>query len=192
MYDARMKAMHDAADGKPFLATEICFNDPHFQELSYRIAFQAAQLYHKNLTLLDAETLLYCWTLLDVEQPSFAGSRALLAPARTKGWVPVPSSFELRVLGAYSRHILQGMKRVSVSSTDPNLLTTAFIGGQNETLVMVNRGTTARKVTVGGAAHPWAQMERTGLEEVNEDSAVPSEIIVHPGEIVVLSTIKAE
>ncbi|HEX8711739.1 MAG TPA: hypothetical protein VF730_07690 [Terracidiphilus sp.] len=192
MYDARMKAMHEAADGKPYLATEICFNDSHYQELSYRIAFQAAQLYHKNLTLLDAEAILYCWTLLDVEQPSFAGSRALMAPDRTKGWVPVPSSFELRVLGAYSRHILKGMKRVGVTTSDPDLLTTAFNGEGNETLVMVNRGTTARKISVSGASHPWAEMERTGLEEPNEVSSVPDQITVRPGEIVVLSTIKAE
>jgi len=192
MYDARMKAMHEAADGKPYLATEICFNDPHYQELSYRIAFQAAQLYHKNLTILDAEALLYCWTILDVEQPSFAGSRALIAPDRTKGWVPVPSSFELRVLGAYSRHILKGMKRVGVTASDPNLLTTAFAGNGNETLVMVNRGTTAQKITIDGASHPWAEMERTGLEEVNQVSAVPDQVVVKPGEIVVLSTIKAE
>jgi hypothetical protein len=192
MYDARMKAMHEAAGGKPYLATEICFNDPHYQELSYRIAFQAAQLYHKNLTILDAEAILYCWTLLDVEQPSFAGSRALIAPDRTKGWMPVPSSFELRVLGAYSRHILKGMKRVGVSSSDPDLLTTAFAGNGNETLVMVNRGTAARKIEISGASHPWAEMERTGLEEPNEVSAVPDQIIVQPGEIVVLSMVKAD
>ncbi len=192
MYDARMEAMHRASDGKPFLATEICFNDSHHQEPSYRIAFTAAQLYYKNLTILDAETLLYCWTILDVEQPTFAGSRALIAPDRTNGWLPVPSSFQLRVLGAYSRHILQGMKRVGATSSDPNLLTTAFTNGKDETLVMVNRGTTARKITVSGASHPWMQMERTGLEQVNQVSAVPSQIVVKPGEIVVLSTIKAE
>ncbi|MGH9607729.1 MAG: hypothetical protein ACRD3N_18735 [Terracidiphilus sp.] len=192
MYDARMMAMHEAAAGKPFLATEICFNDPHYQEPSYRIAFAAAQLYHKNLTLLDAEALLYCWTLLDVEQPTFAGSRALLAPDRTDGWIPVPTSFELRVLGAYSRHILRGMKRVGVSANDPDLLSTAFTDGKNETLVMVNRAPTAQVVTVRGEKQPWVEMERTGLEEVNAVSAVPARIVVQPGEIVVLSTVKAE
>jgi hypothetical protein len=35
-------------------------------------------------------------------------------------------------------------------------------------------------------------MERTGLEEENAVSAVPLEVVVEPGEIVVLSTIKAE
>ena len=126
-----------------------------------------------------------------MEQPSFAGSRALMAPDRTKGWMPVPSSFQLRVLGAYSRHILKGMKRVGATTSDADLLTTAFAGNGSETLVMINRGTTARKITVSGTSHPWAEMEGTGLEEPNEISAVPDQITVQPGEIVVLSTIKA-
>ena len=192
MYDARMKAMHDAARGKPFLASEICFNDPHLQEPSYRIAFAAAQLYHKNLTILDAVAILYCWTILDVEQPTFGGSRSLLVPDRVNGWVPAASSFELRVLGAYSRHILKGMKRVSVESLDPDLLATAFAGDGNETLILVNRASTARKITVQGATHPWNEIERTNLQEANAVSAVPNDLTVQPGEIVVLSTIKAE
>jgi hypothetical protein len=192
LYDARMQAMHAAAADKPFLATEICVNDPHYQEPSYRIALAVAQLYHKNLTALDAVALLYCWTLLDVEQPTFAGSRALLEPDRARGWVPSPTSFELRVLGAYSRHIRKGMKRVDAASGDADLLTTAFTDGKDETLVMVNRASTARTVTVQGVRLPWVEMERTGLEEENEVSAVPAEVTVQPGEIVVLSTIKAE
>ena len=57
---------------------------------------------------------------------------------------------------------------------------------------MVNRGTAARSVKVAVAAHKWAQMERTGTGEENAVSAVPVEIVVEPGEIVVLSTIVAE
>ncbi|HEV2485759.1 MAG TPA: hypothetical protein VGT08_09525 [Terracidiphilus sp.] len=192
LYDARMQAMHEASEGKDFLATEICFNDPHYQEPSYRIALAAAQLYHKNLTELDAVGLLYCWMLLDVEQPTFGGSRSLMVPDRTKGWVPVASSFELRVLGAFSRHILKGMQRIEVEANDRNLLTTAFADGKNETLVMVNRGTAALKVGVAGAAKPWTEMERTGIEEPNVVSEVPAEVVVAPGEIVVLSTVAAE
>lgn len=191
MYDARMHAMHEASAGKPFLATEICINDPHYQEPSYRIALQTAQLYHKNLTELDAEALMYCWLLLDVEQPTFAGSRALLAPDRTRGWIPVATSFQLRVLGAYSRHVLKGMQRIGAESDDGDLLTSAFTGDGAETLVMLNRGITPRKVTVKGARHAWVEMERTGLEEENAVSAVPRELEVQPGEIVVLSTHKA-
>jgi O-glycosyl hydrolase len=192
MYDARLKAMHEASSGKDFLATEICINDPHYQEPSYRIALAVAQLYHKNLTELDAVGLMYCWLLLDVEQPTFAGSRALLAPDRTRGWIPVPSSFELRVMGAYSRHIQKGMKRVGAEVNDGDLLTSAYSDGKNTTLVMVNRSTAARTVSVGGATVSWAEIERTGLEEENAVSAVPAQIVVAPGEIVVLSTLKAE
>jgi O-glycosyl hydrolase len=192
LYDARMKQMHEAADGKPFLATEICINDPHFQEPSYRIAFAVAQLYHKNLTELDAVALMYCWLLLDVEQPTFAGSRSLLAPDRTRGWIPVPTSYQLRVMGAFSRHVLKGMQRIGVETGDPDLLATGFADGQNQTLLVVNRSATARKLTVQGANHPWTEIERTGLEEENAVSAVPGEVVLEPGEIVVLSTVKAE
>jgi len=192
LYDERMKAMHEAAAGKPFLATEICINDPHYQEPSYRIAFAVAQLYHKNLTELDAVALMYCWLLLDVEEPTFAGSRSLLAPDRTRGWIPVPTSYQWRVLGAYSRHILKGMQRVSVDSGDPDLLATAFAGGQNVTLVVINRSTTPRRLAMQGATRPWAEIERTGLEEENAVSPFRTDNVIQPGEIVVFSTIKDE
>ena len=192
LYDQRMKAMHDAAAGKPFLATEICVNDPHYQEPSYRIAFAVAQLYHKNLTELDAVALMYCWLLLDVEEPTFAGSRSLLAPDRTRGWMPAPSSYQWRVLGAFSRHILKGMQRLSVDTGDPGLLATAFADSQNETLVIINRSTTPRRLAMQGATHPWAEIERTGLEEENAVSPFRTDNVIQPGEIVVFSTIKAE
>jgi hypothetical protein len=95
-------------------------------------------------------------------------------------------------MGAFSRHIVKGMQRVSVESGDPDLLTSAFADGQHESLVVINRSATARKLSVQGAAHSWVEMERTGLEEENAVSTVPAEVVVEPGEIVVLSTIKAE
>jgi hypothetical protein len=192
LYDARLKAMHESAGNKPFLATEICINDPHYQEPSYRIAFAVAQLYHKNLTELDAVALMYCWLLLDVEEPTFAGSRSLLAPDRTRGWIPTATSYQLRVLGAYSRHIAKGMQRIGAETGDPDLLATAFADARNETLVVVNRSAVPRRLNINGASHPWVEMERTGIEEENAVSAVPQEIVVQPGEIVVLSTMKAE
>lgn len=102
------------------------------------------------------------------------------------------SSFELRVLGAYSRHVLKGMQRVGAVTDDRDLLTTAFADGRNQTLILLNRGAAARQVEVGGAARPWVEMERTGLEEANAVSAVPAQVVVKPGEIVVLSTLHAE
>jgi hypothetical protein len=192
LYDARMQAMHEAAGGKPFLATEICINDPHYQEPSYRIAFAAAQLYHKNLTELDAIGLMYCWLLLDVEEPTFAGSRSLLAPDRTRGWVPAPTSYQWRVMGAFSRHVLKGMQRIGVDTGDPDLLATAFADGRDETLIVINRSSTARRLAVQGEAHPWTEIERTGLEEENAVTPFSAGAIIQPGEIVVLSTVKAE
>ena len=191
MYDERMRAMHAASAGKEFLATEICFNDPHYQEASYRIAFAGAELYHKNLTELDAVALMYCWLLLDVEEPTFGGSRSLLVPDRTKGSVPVASSFELRVLGAYSRHVLKGMKRIGVESSDPDLLTTAFVDGDKATLVMVNRSSSARRVALSRTSG-WMEVERTGLTEENAVAPFGGDIVVQPGEIVVLSTLTTQ
>jgi O-glycosyl hydrolase len=192
LYDARMKQMHEAADGKPFLATEICINDPHYQEPSYRIAFAVAQLYHKNLTELDAVALMYCWLLLDVEQPTFAGSRSLLAPDRTRGWIPEPTSFQLRVMGAFSRHIVKGMNRVGVETGDSDLLATAFADSQNETLVVINRSTTSRRLAIQGESHSWTEIEHTGLEEENAVTPFRTDNVIQPGEILVLSTLKAQ
>ena len=189
MYDERMRAMHAASADKPFLATEICVNDPHYQELSYRIAFNVGQLYAKNLTELDAEALMYCWLLLDVEQPSFGGSRSLLVPDRTKGWVPVASSYQLRVLGAFSRHVMKGMRRVEAKASNADLLTAAFENGDKATLVVLNRSTEPQRLDVQWPGRRWREMERTGLSAENEvSSSVPDEVVVQPGEILTLST----
>jgi O-glycosyl hydrolase len=188
MYDERMIAMHDAGSGKEFLATEICLNDPHYQEPSYRIALNVGQLYQKNLTKLDAEALMYCWLLLDTEQPNFGGSRSLLVPDKTRGNVPVASSFQLRVLGAFSRHVLKGMVRVTATSSDKDLLTAAFEDTNHATLIVLNRSTTAERLKVDWASKRWMQIERTSQTEENAaSSSVPAEVVVQPGEIVTLS-----
>lgn len=191
LYNARLQALHAAGGAKPFLATEICLNDPNAQEPSYRLAFQVGQLYHKDLTIMDAEALLYCWLLLDVEQPTFGGSRALLVPNRTNNDVPKASSFQLRVLGAWSRHIERGMVRSDVQSSDPNLLATAFVQGEHKTLVVMNRGTEAREMMVSWPGAPrWKQIERTSMYQENNDgeAAPDGPITIEPGEIVTLST----
>lgn len=193
LYDARMQAMYDASRGKPFLATEICVNKPSLQEPSYSVAFTEGQLYHKNLTILNAIGLFYCWTILDVEQPSFGASRALLVPDRYDGDIPVPSSYQLRVLGAYSRHILKGMQRVKASVSDPNLLVTAFDDAKGDaTLVVLNRSTEARRLDVHWNGVQWRQLERTSQYLPNADSAPPAQLIIKPGEILTLSTVEAQ
>ena len=192
MYDTRLRAMHDASAGKPFLATEICLNDPAYQEPSYRIALQVGQLYQKDLTDADAEMLLYCWLLLDVEQPSFGASRSLIVPDRAKGWVPVASSFQLRVLGAFSRHVLKGMRRVDTQTADSDLLTAACTDGKRDSLIVLNRSTEAQRLRVDWNGAQWTRMERTNFYDENVESATPTEIVVAPGEIVTLANFSAD
>lgn len=192
MFDARLREMSAASEGKPFLATEICLNDPHYQEPSYRIAFNVGQLYQKNLTELDATALMYCWLLLDVEQPSFGGSRSLLVPERTKGEIPVASSFELRVFGAFSRHVLKNMRRLETKSSNPDLLSAAFEDGSKASLIVLNRSTMPQRLDVQWAGKQWKEVERTSLYSENQVSAeVSPEIVVQPGEIITLSTFSA-
>ena len=191
LYDERLRAMHEAADGKPFLATEICLNDAHYQESSYRLAFALAQLYHKDLTEMDAVSLMYCWLLLDVEQPSFGGSRSLLVPDRTNSGMPVASSFQLRALGAFSRDILKGMSRVSVDSSEPDLLVSGYKDANNETLVLLNRSTETAQVTIAGTASRWTTLERTSTYAANQpESYTGGTVTIAPGEIVTLSTLQ--
>jgi O-glycosyl hydrolase len=191
-YDERLRAMNAASDGKPFIATEICINDPHYQEPSYRIAFNVGQLYQKNLTELDATALMYCWLLLDVEEPTFGGSRSLLVPDRTRGNLPVASSFELRMLGAFSRHVVKGMKRVETDSSNPDLLTSAFEDGAKASIIVLNRSTEPLRIDVRWTGRHWTEIERTSLYSENEASAsLPPEFIVQPGEIVTLATFAA-
>jgi hypothetical protein len=141
---------------------------------------------------LDAAALMYCWLLLDVEQPTFGGSRSLLVPDRTRGGIPVASSFELRVLGAFSRHIERGMKRVDAASSNPDLLTAAFESDSKASLVVLNRSTEPRKLDIQWTGRQWKEIERTSLSSENAVSPFePDEIIVQPGEIVTLSTFAA-
>ncbi|MGB6430797.1 MAG: glycoside hydrolase family 30 beta sandwich domain-containing protein [Candidatus Acidiferrales bacterium] len=196
LYDALLEQMHALSDGKPYLSTEICVNDPRYQMPSYRVALDVGQLYHKNLTILDSVALLYCWLILDVEQPTFGASRSLLVPDRFHGDVPAESSYELRVLGAYSRHILKGMVRVGAASTNPDLLVSAFDDGKGgSVVVMLNRSVTAQRVSINWAGRAWQQVERTSPYLDNADSAAGSLSarvqVVEPGEIVTISTTAA-
>jgi O-glycosyl hydrolase len=196
LYDDMLEQMHVASDGKPFLSTEICVNDPRYQMPSYRVALQVGQLYHKNLTILDSVALLYCWLILDVEQPTFGASRSLLVPDRFHGDVPAESSYELRVLGAYSRHILKGMVRVGAASTNPDLLVSAFDDGKGgSALVMLNRSVTPQHVSIHWTGREWQQAERTSPYLDNADStpgaASAQDQLIQPGEILTLTTAAA-
>ena len=190
LFDPYLTAMHETTADKPFLATEICLNKPSLQTGSYRVAFNVGQLYHKNLTLMDAVGLLYCWMILDVEQPNFAASRSLLVPDRANGNVPVASSFQLRVLGAFSRHLHRGMQRVNVQTSNPNLLATAFRGANGEaTVILLNRSNEPQHVNVNWSGIGWKELERVSPYLANSVSKPPSQIVIEPGEIMTLSTV---
>jgi O-glycosyl hydrolase len=196
LYDAVLEAMHAASGGKPFISTEICVNDPRYQIPSYRVALNIGQLYHKNLTIMDSVALLYCWLILDVEQPTFGASRSLLVPDSSHGNVPAESSYELRVLGSYSRHILKSMVRVGAASSNPDILVSAFDDGKGgSTLVMLNRSVNAQHVAIHWTARQWNQIERTSPyldnTDSNADAAHPQDVMIQPGEIVTLSTVAA-
>jgi O-glycosyl hydrolase len=193
-YDARLLEWHALGDGKPFLSTELCVNREQYQTDSYRMALAMGQLYHKNLTLADAVAVCYCWTLLNVVQPSYGATRSLFVPDERHGLVPVPSSHQLRTFGAYSRRIHQGMTRLAVESGDPDLLVTAFAGADGRTtLVALNRS--SRSITV---KLNWPSAEFSTLEvadSYHQNSVRPlasgsSEFTVAPGAIVTLTSVK--
>ena len=189
-FDDQLKALRQANGDKPYLATELAVNNIRLQSSSYRIAFDMGQLYHKNMTLMDAIGLAYCWLILDVEQPSFGATRSLLVPDRYHGDIPVASSYQLRVLGAYSRHLPEGMVRVDASSSNPDLLVSAYEGsGKTRTVIATNRGIAPQSLTVSWPGTTWNEMERVSQYSENNREPIPAEIVIQPGEIVTLSTL---
>jgi hypothetical protein len=95
-------------------------------------------------------------------------------------------------MGAFSRHIVKGMQRIGATSDDPDLLVSAFADAQNETLVVINRAATARRLAIQGESRRWVEIEHTGLEQENAVTPFRTDNVIQAGEIVVFSTIKAE
>ena len=162
--------------------------------LSYCTALNVGQLYHKNMTLLDSIGLAYCWLILDVEQPNFGATRALLIPLiDTTETIPVASSHQLRVLGVYSRHLPEGMIRVDASSSSNpprNLLVSAYESKANaRTLIATNRGTLPETLNVNWPGTAWREMERVSQYSENTPEQIPATIVIQPGEIITLSTL---
>jgi hypothetical protein len=191
-FDALLREMKEAIGGKPFLAGELCVNNSAFQTRTYRTAFAMGQLYHKLLTTLDTCGILYCWTLLNVVQPSYGWTRTLMAPDAEHGFVPAATSHQLRVYGAYSRRIREGMTRVQAASSNPQLLATAFSGNAGaRTLVMLNRSATPQRVSVTWPGEPFRYMEVVSPQQENAvEPAAPGEVTVPPGAIVTLTNVE--
>ena len=190
-YDPLLSEWQEAVGAKPFLSTEMCLNSPEFQDRSYRLALGMGQLYHKNLALANASALIYCWLLLNVEQPSFGWTRSLFVPDPARGSLPVASSYQARVFGAYSRRIRAGMVRVEARASNPDLLTSAFRGHDGaRTLVLLNRGLAPQRARIHWEGKPFRFLEWTSPYEENAESPAPidNELIVPPGAVATLST----
>jgi len=196
-YDARIAEWNEATGHKPFLSTEICINYARCQTASYRMAFSMGQLYHKNLVLMNAEAICYCWLLIDVEQPSYGWTRSLFVTDRSRNFAPTPSSNQLRVFGAFSRRVRQGMTRVDATSGSPDLLVSAFKGeGNQTTLILLNRSTSPVEIQLDWTGARFTEMECTHFYHENRvtplDAASPEargEIRVEPGSIVTLTNV---
>ncbi len=196
-YDGLLEQWHELTKDKPFLSTELCINAGRHQRGSYRLALLMGQLYHKNLTIADAVAICYCWTLLNVEQPSYGMTRSLCVPDREEGFVPVASSHQLRVFGAYSRRIKAGMQRIEAASDCEDVLASAFVGAEGRhTLVLLNRSSRPKAVTIRGDVGPFTEMETTDAYRPNVIGSPPKRrpdnattVAVSPGAIVTLTTV---
>lgn len=76
-YDSSLYVLKKIIGDKPFISSELAINWNDYQTHSYRTAFSMARLYHKNMTILNAVSLQYCWTILNSPQESFDLTRTL-------------------------------------------------------------------------------------------------------------------
>jgi hypothetical protein len=191
-FDGLVRQWKEAAGDKPFLSTELCINNDKYQWPTYRVALAMGQLYHKNLVLAEAAAICYCWTLLNVVQPSYGWTRTLTVPDRSHGFVPVAPSHQLRVFGAFSRRIHEGMARIGARTDTNDLLVSAFAGDSNKgTVVMLNRSTRPRRLRVIWPDVTFTQVELVDPYHENEVRTIPppagkdaSEITIEQGAIV--------
>ncbi len=191
-FDGRLRRWQEVTGDKPFLSTELCVNNSKYQWSTYRLALSMGQLYQKNLVMADAVAICYCWTLLNVVQPSYGWTRSLCVPDREHGFVPAASSHQLRVFGAYSRRIRAGMVRVASTSTDNDLLACAFTGtGSAATLILLNRGTAAKQVKILWPGVVFSELELADPYHQNEVRQVDgvSEVLVPPGAVVTVTNV---
>lgn len=189
-YDTLIARWVDATQGKPFLSTEFTINNNAYQSPSYRAAFAQAQLYHKNMKMMNASALVYCWTLLDIEQPTFGATRSLFVQDRARGWVPKPSGHQLRTFGAFSRRLREGMARVNAETGRDDLLATAYEGSAGKTLILINRGTAPMRVLVDWPGARFTESEVASQYEENSVRLTAAEPVVEPGEIVTLTSVR--
>lgn len=193
-FDAVLEEWGKHFNSKPFMAVEVCVNAPGYQNDGYLTAFTYAQSYHKLLTKADAVIISYCWTLLTVEQPTYAATRTLFTIDRANGFMPVPGSHQLRAYGAYSRRIQRDMVRTDATSDDDDLFVSSFMTKDGRgTLVLLNRGVSPVRVPMDWAGEKYAITELVDPYHqnavVSASSPGPRHVMVPPGAIVTLSDV---
>jgi O-glycosyl hydrolase len=196
-FDARMMQWKKLTADKPFLSTELCINNNKYQWPTYRVALTMGQLYHKNLVLTDAVAICYCWTLLNVVQPSYGWTRSLCVPDTSHGFVPVASSNQLRVFGAYSRRIREGMVRVEAETDADDLLVSAFAGKDHAgTVVILNRSMKPRRLRIRWPGVRFTELEIVDPYHENDVQKAPAirtdgatEVTIEPGALVTLTNV---
>jgi len=193
-YDERLAKWKQLTGDKEFLSTELCINRDQYQWPSYRVALSMGQLYHKNLVLTDAAAICYCWTLLNVVEPSYGWTRSLCVPDKSNGFVPVASSNQLRVFGSYSRRIREGLVRVDAKTDASDLLVSAFAGEDSRgTVVLLNRSTRQREVRIVWPGTRLTEKELTDPYHENQIEVLKARgadvVTVGPGAIVTLTNV---
>lgn len=190
-FDSMIKEWVSLTNDKPFLSTELCINDSKFQSLSYRTAFLMGELYHKNMALMNACGIMYCWGLLNGPHPTFDGTRSLFRIDQHHNFVPESSSFQLRVFGSFSRHILKGMNRIETNSDNQDLLVTAYAGPGKRTMVLMNRSNNTLNVAIIWKNGEFKNAEIT--DQFNENYPVSlnslkkdNRLLIEPGQIITL------
>jgi hypothetical protein len=84
------------------------------------------------------------------------------------------------------------MQRVTATSSNPDLLTTAFADATHSTLIVLNRSTTPQRLTVDWIGPKWTELERTSQTSANTTAPYhPDNLIIQPGEILTLSNFPA-
>ena len=190
-FDSTLIAWNSKVNSRPFISTEICINNDKYQVDSYRIALTMGHLYHKNLTLTNAIIIAYCWTILNIEQSSFGATRSLFVVSPENGFVPVPSSNQLRVFGAYSRRIKEGMYRIEAKSSTEDLEVVAFKSEKNlGTLVILNRSLNPFDLEIDWENISFSEMET--VDPYSPNIVKPfsgNKVKVEPGSIVTISNV---
>ncbi|MCK9640297.1 MAG: hypothetical protein M0R39_10365 [Prolixibacteraceae bacterium] len=190
-FDKRIEEWKTVIAGKsnkPFLALEMSVNDGRYQSGSYKTAFLMGELYHKNLVLMNASALGYCWLLINNVQGSFSESRSLFTIDESNNFIPVPSSYQLRIFGCFSRHILKGMKRIDINSDNLDLLVSGYSNGKNNTLILINKGIVPQQINLNCEGFKVNKMEIASMYQENKEVDIPNlkTLVIEPGMLVTL------